>query len=244
MLQDNAKSSPVYSRDTDRTRRLSSSTHSPERSKRKEPFIATAPPALTGDEGHHRDRTVSVSSSLAPSRSRPGKKSSWDEDAEIARRRREARRRNSTIGEAEGHIPFTHHIPARLNETIESSGEESADDENDIQALDNVPAPSSTHDGDTSHLRPPSETSKQSDDKKKKRKGRFSQLFHRRKKSLESITREVTRPAEVRSSPIPVTRAAHGHSLTREQYLEDLNIRQLERERRENEIADGELNNP
>jgi hypothetical protein len=204
---------------------------------RRELYVPTAPPALIrDDENHHRDRTISVSSSIAPG-SRPSKKSSWDEDAETARRRREARRRSSTMGEGEGgHVPFTHHIPARVNEAIESSGDDSGDNDNETRTFDDDrPSSAVTGAGDTTHLLPPGEITKTD---KKKRKGRLSQLFGRRKKSSESMSTEVMRSGGT-VKVFPTTPDFHDHARARESYLKDLEIRQLERERRDNEIWDG-----
>lgn len=236
LMQENARSSPLHTRDQSSARRRSVSTHSPDNAMRRELYVPTAPPALIRDEeGHHRDRTVSVSSSIAPG-SRPGKKSSWDEDSEMARRRREARRRSSTMGEGEGgHVPFTHHIPARVNEAVESSEDDSGD--NETRTFDDDRPSTSMTGGDTTHLLPPGEITK-TDEGKKKRKGRFSQLFHLRKKSSESISKEVMRSGGT-VKVFPTTPDSHDHARSRELYLKDLEIRRIERERRDNELLDG-----
>lgn len=236
LMQENARSSPLHARDQVSARRRSVSTHSPVNAMRRELYVPTAPPALIRDEeGHHRDRTVSVSSSIAPG-SRPSKKSSWDEDSEIARRQREARRRSSTMGEGEGgHVPFTHHIPARVNEAVESSGDDSGD--NETRTFDDDRPSTSMTGGDTTHLLPPGEITK-ADERKKKRKGRFSQLFHLRKKSSESISKEVMKSGGT-VKVFPTTPESHDHARSRELYLKDLEIRRIERERRDNELLDG-----
>ena len=234
LLQDDTRASPLFSGGSPAARRRSISQQSPERTKENGLFMPTAPaPLIRDDDGHHRDRTVSISSSIVPSRSRPTHKSSWDDEADISRRRREARRRSSTMGEGEGgHVPFTHHIPIRVNEAEESSGDESGENEN--RTIEDRPS-SSMLVGDNSHIQP-GETSKE--DGKKRKKGRFSQLFHRRKKSSDSITREISRVAEPKSSP--ASHASHDHAQSRELYMKDLEIRKIERERREAEQQDGE----
>jgi hypothetical protein len=224
----------MFSGNSPAARRRSISQHSPEGTKENGLYMPTAPaPLIRDDDNNHRDRTVSISSSIGPTRSRHTHKSSWDDEADIARRRREARRRSSTLGDGEGgHVPFTHHVPIRVDEAAESSGGESGDNEN--RTIEDRPA-SSMLGGDSAHLLPPSEGSKE--DGKKRKKGRFSGLFQRRKKSFESITREVTRPAE--PIPSPASHTSHDHAQSRELYLKDLEIRKIERERRELELADG-----
>jgi hypothetical protein len=138
------------------------------------------------------------------------------------------------LGEGEGgHVPFTHHVPIRVDEAEESSGDESGD--NDNQTVEDRP-PSSMLLRDGAHLQVPSEGSKE--DSKKRKKGRFSGLFHRRKKSTESMTREVSRVAEPK--PSPASHTSHDHAQSRELYLKDLEIRKIERERREEQEREGE----
>jgi hypothetical protein len=241
MLQESSKSSPVYVRDKDNHRRLSVSTRSPDTAKRIEPFIATAPPALLRDDDpHSRDRTVSVSSSIVPARSKLNNQSSWDDEAEVARRRRETRRRSSTVVEgASGHVPYTHHLPERFAEGAASSDEDIAD--HDHTTFDDDRPGSSTHDDSRSHLAHSGEGVElgKQEDGKKNRKGRLSGLFHRRKKSLESITKEVARSIEGPKHHTPL-HDKHEHAKSREQYEKDLAIRRLERERREAELMEGE----
>jgi hypothetical protein len=233
-LQEGNRPSTLLGGSSPAARRKSISQHSPERTKSNGMYMPTAPAPLIQDDNPHRDRTVSISSTIGPSRSRPTHKSSWDDDAEIARRRRAARRRSSTLGDGEGgHVPFTHHVPIRVNEAEESSGDESADHDNGT--IEDRP-PSSMLVADNTHIKPPSETSKE--DGKKRKKGRFSGLFHRRKKSTESLSREYTTPG--RPIPSPASHTSRDHAQSRELYLKDLEIRTIERERREEEDREGE----
>jgi len=235
-LQEGSRPSTLLAGTSPAARRKSISQPSPERTKSNGMFMPTAPAPLIKDDSPHRDRTVSISSSIGPTRSRPTHKSSWDDEADTARRRREARRRSSTLGDPEGgHVPFTHHVPIRVNEASGSSGDESAD--NDNGTIEDRP-PSSMLVSDNTHLKPPSETSKE--DGKKRKKGRFSGLFHRRKKSTESLSREFTTPGGPVASPASHT--ARDHAQSRELYLKDLEIRTIERERREEEDREGESN--
>lgn len=74
-----------------------------------EPYLVSAPPPLIMNE--HRDRTVSISSTIPPLRRDP--------ETEHERRRR----RSSTVVEPEGgHVPFTHHV-ARVEEDEEPEPE-------------------------------------------------------------------------------------------------------------------------
>lgn len=221
-------------------RRLSTSMDSrPPAPQHRELYTVTAPPALIRDEdGHLRDRTLSVSSSIAPSPRRASQKArqaSLDEDeqeTEPARRRREAaRRRSSTVVEPEGgHIPFTHHLPTRLNEVHEgSSGEDASahttfdDDRPTSSALLEAP---STSLGTAS----PGKTSD------KKRKGRLSGLFRRSKKSFENLRNDVS-PHQVAALHHEQVRADHAKA--REKWEKDNIVQELERERRDAELAEG-----
>jgi hypothetical protein len=232
LLQEGSRPSTLIGGTSPAARRRSISQHSPEHTKANGLYMPTAPAPLIQDDSPHRDRTVSISSTIGPARSRPNHKSSWEDEAEIARRRREARRRSSTLGDGEGgHVPFTHHVPIRVNEAEESS-DDSGD--NDNATTEDRPT-SSMLIADNTHLKPPSETSKE--DGKKRKKGRFSGLFHRSKKSTESISREFATPGPVAS---PASHATHDHAQSRELYLKDLEIRTIERERRDEEVWEGE----
>ena len=234
-LQDGSRPSTLLGGTSPAARRRSISQHSPERARANGLYMPTAPAPLIQDDSPHRDRTVSISSSIGPTRSRPTHKSSWDDDADIARRRREARRRSSTLGDGEGgHVPFTHHVPLRVNEAEESSGNESPDNGNGM--IEDRPL-SSMLVADNLHLKPPSETSKE--DGKTRKKGRFSGLFNRRKKSTDSLSREFATP--VRPIPSPASHNSHDHAQSRELYLKDLEIRAIERERRDEEFWEGQL---
>ena len=176
-------------------RRATSSSMDPESSepRHRELYTVTAPPALLhDDEGHQRDRTFSISSSIAPS---PNRRSDYqrqpreeeDQDTEPARRRREARRRSSTLLEPEGgHVPFTHHLPTRVAELQESSGE----DETSNRTIDDDRPASSAQDHPEPVSIPHSDPVLKPSDHK--RKGRLSGLFRRSKKSSDNLRKDPT----------------------------------------------------
>lgn len=205
----------------------------------RELFTVTAPPALLRDEqGHARDRTTSVSSSIAPPspsrRPDSQRQSRWedeDQDTEPARRRREARRRSSTLLEPEGgHVPFTHHIPTRVAELQESSGE---DDNPDRTAEDDRPASSAQNHTEAESVPHSDGLLKTSD---QKRKGRFSALFRRSKKSIDSLRKD---PVPAFALPSQHEQAKVDHAKARERYEKELVIRKLEQERRDAELLEG-----
>jgi hypothetical protein len=154
----------------------------------------------------------------------------------MARRRRQSRRRSSTVADGDGgHVPYTHHMPVRVNEALASSDD---DADNDDVIFDEGQQTSITHEDRGSYLAPADEETR-ADGGQKKRKSRFSGLFDRRKKSYESITKEVTKPAETHKHHTLLP-DKHDHAKSREQYEKDLVIRRLERERREAELLEGE----
>lgn len=245
-----------------RDRRSSSSAatklgDTPPQPQRNGLFMVTAPPALLRDEdGQLRDRTVSVSSSIAP----PPRSTSrrhlnteeqqqrererdheQDPETEPTRLRREARRRSSTLVEPEGgHVPFTHHLPVRVDEILESSGEEDGSTHTRITFdEDDRPASSAqrTIESTTQHsdvvASAPAASPKPKD---KKRKGRISGLFRRSKKSSESLRKEHTTQHDAKHHE----QAKADHAKAREQYDRDRATRQMEQERRDAELAEGE----
>lgn len=206
----------------------------------RELFTVTAPPALLRDEeGHHRDRTTSISSSIAPpspSRrsefQRQSRRDEEDQDTEPARRRTEARRRSSTLLQPEGgHVPITHHIPTRVAEQQESSWE---DDAADRSVEDDRPASSAQNHAEAESVPHNDGLLKTSD---QKRKGRFSGLFRRSKKSSDSLRKE---PTPALALPSQHEQARADQARARERYEKELVIRKLEQERRDAELLEGE----
>lgn len=76
---------------------------------RTEPFLVSAPPALTGPDG--RDRAISISSTVAQSPRDGRARTSVDSTGEVSARRRRASSHISRAYVEGGHVPFTHHVP-------------------------------------------------------------------------------------------------------------------------------------
>lgn len=179
---------------------------------------------------------MSVSSSIAPSpnkRSERQRQASWEEaeqDTEPARRRREARRRSSTLVVPEGgHVPFTHHLPSRVAEMQESSGEDSS-----AKRTMDDDRPISVARDETESIPHSGGVSKTSD---KKRKGRLSGLFRRPKKSTENLPKTPLPPTV---HPSHHEQARLDHEKAREKYEKELENRRIEQKRRDEELLEGE----
>lgn len=151
-----------------------------------------------------------------------------EQETEPAQRRRESRRRSSTVVEPEGgHVPFTHHLPSRLNEVHEGSSGEDASAATTFD--DDRPSTS------TSHAPPQSDSPSKASDKK--RKGRLSGFFRRSPKSSDNLRKNVS-PHHLPS--LHHDQVKVDHAKAHEQYEKDKAIRQLEQERRDAELAEGE----
>ncbi|EIW71562.1 hypothetical protein TREMEDRAFT_60485 [Tremella mesenterica DSM 1558] len=180
-----------------------------------EPYLVSAPPALT-EVDHHRDRTVSMSSTIAPYNITPrsGQRSSFDRPS-IDRRTRD-RRMSSVTGEPpEGHLPFTHHVPVSdvmEDESVDGNESASPDELSSKQVNGSLRRSGSLA---TRTVTPD-------------KKSRFSQLFSRKKKKSPERTKPIAPPV--------VKHDHHEHKDHAAKEREE-EIRRLERERREAELA-------
>ncbi|KAL7425047.1 hypothetical protein Q5752_000735 [Cryptotrichosporon argae] len=161
------------------------------------PFLATAPPALlSGDgAGHARDRTVSVSSSVAPP---PRKRQSLVPAATPVspivpgaqpspRRRRESSA--ATLDGEGGHVPFTHHVQPILSE------DEHTDAERSVAPAPSVAASSVEVDG-KGHLG------------KKSSKGGLGALFRSKTRKRDSMAATAAATATVTTTTTTAATAA------------------------------------
>ncbi|WVQ95991.1 hypothetical protein IAU59_003091 [Kwoniella sp. CBS 9459] len=201
--------------------------------KHTSPYLVSAPPALTKSEGHGRERTMSVASSVAPPihstwNSSPRLRTSSDaqpppEGFGNARRRASSKAGMVQDGQG-GHVPFTHHVPMVAVEDQDTDDASATPTENLPAISEDAPAPART----------PVDGIKAKKSEKEKR-GRLSGLFHLgKRKSIEAGVPEALTTHKDHKTD---AQKAEEKARDRERYEKDLERRRLEQERRDEELA-------
>lgn len=180
---------------------------------RPEPYIVSAPPPLT-EQDHRRDRTISVSSSNGPQLTPRTARGSFKETNAERRRRMSSA---AGLEPEEGHLPFTHHLPAPIAVEDEmSDGSESMEDNASVPVENGTIQRSGSMTVKTATATP-------------EKKSRLGSLFGLKRKK----------------SPAPPSKPPDtGHLRFEENHIKDQAVkereeemRRRERERREAEIA-------
>jgi len=210
----------------------STRTGSPAPHPHAEPFLVSAPTALTN--GDARNRMISGSSTVTPgqhsnweaSRKRDSVDSSMFEGTSHERRRRVSSRVVAPQVEG-GHVPFTHHIP------VFSADETEGTDDGDTPVVSNGVPPAIEISGLQRAL------SKLSPMPAGEKKGRFNQLFHLKRKKSGELAAPPTWKRDSLSEPSRFQ--DRGEPRAKETLERESRMRQKEQERREAELAQGEL---
>lgn len=215
------------------------------------PYLVTAPPALTGDDWHGRDRATSVSSSINTTTTAAG---TPHRNVTPYNRRRTLSTAASENSDG-GHVPFTHYGPAVVPGDSDIDEEPIVVDKDDI--VDEPPAEDTEKDkdkdrtatatpingGDTTPV-PVYEVKddvKTKDDvriKEDKARRRISGMFGLRKKRDPSPPPVALAHAQVHAHASKKRAADPAPERQRDREAE---MRRAEQERREEEAAQGEL---
>ncbi|OCF43808.1 hypothetical protein I317_02250 [Kwoniella heveanensis CBS 569] len=198
--------------------------------KQTSPYLVSAPPALTKTEGHGRERTMSVASSVAPPvhstwHSSPRLRTSSDaqsppETFGTARRRASSKAGLMADGQG-GHIPFTHHVPMVAVEDHDTDADSVPAAESLPAIVEDTPSPARTPVGGIKG--------------EKEKRGRLSGLFHLgKRKSIDAGLPEVLTSHKDHKTD---AQKAEEKARDRERYEKDLERRRLEQERRDEELA-------
>ncbi|WVF68452.1 hypothetical protein IAT40_003218 [Kwoniella sp. CBS 6097] len=201
--------------------------------KHTSPYLVSAPPALTKSEGHGRERTMSVASSVAPPvhsswNSSPRLRTSSDaqpptESFGNARRRASSKAGLTADGQG-GHIPFTHHVPTVAVDDQDTDGAIAPPTESLPAIKEDTPSPARTS---IEGLKPKN--------KEKEKRGRLSGLFHLgKRKSIDAGMSEVLTPQKDHKTD---AQKAEEKARDKERYEKDVERRRLEQERRDEELA-------
>ncbi|WWC73765.1 uncharacterized protein I206_107737 [Kwoniella pini CBS 10737] len=209
----------------------------------KSPYLVSAPPALIqSEEGHGRERTTSIASSVAPPMhstwgSSPRHRQSFDSHPSpdmqaLSRRRASSKAGLLADGQSGGHIPFTHHLP------VPQVDEGSPDDELD-DISENLPAITEQESGSIPMGRPSQPDKSGKEGKEKEKKSRLSNIFHigsGKKKTTETPTIKHEHHLLHKDHKTDLQKEQE-KAREREKYEKDVERRRLEQERRDEELA-------